>query len=67
MNSTTRTFGRMELAQLYFPHLCDRSAWRKLKDCLESEPALKGLLATGRRSFLPCEVSLIFSTLGAPR
>ena len=28
------SYGRMELAQLYFPHICGRAAWRKFKDCM---------------------------------
>ena len=61
-----RTFGRMELAMCYFPHLCGRAAWAKLKFLLACDPPLAALAALKRRSFLPAEVSLIFSRLGEP-
>jgi len=56
----------MELAQLYFPNICGRAAWRKLKDYMGEYPELRALLTTGRRTFLPFEVSLIFNAFGRP-
>ena len=41
----------MELAQMYFPAIAPRSAWRRMKDLLR---------------FMPAEVSLIFNTFGMP-
>lgn len=61
-----RCYGRMELAQLYFPNICGRAAWRKLKDYMGEYPELRALLTTGRRTFLPFEVSLIFNAFGRP-
>ena len=66
MDELNPTYGRMELAQLYFPHICGRAAWRKLKDVMIDDPALSPLLTTGRRTFLPIEVSCIFKVCGRP-
>jgi hypothetical protein len=60
------SYGRMELAQIYFPHICGRAAWRKLKDCMAEYPELDPLLAINRRTFLPLEVERIFRNLGVP-
>ena len=66
MNELNPTYGRMELAQLYFPHICGRAAWRKLKDIMTDDPTLSPLLNTGRSTFLPIEVSRIFKAYGRP-
>ena len=62
----TRTFGRSELAQQYFPQLTPMSAWRKFKDWLEVNPQLRSLLTLKRRTYTPAEVQLIYSELGEP-
>ena len=59
-------YGRMELAQIYFPHICGRAAWRKLKDCMAEYPELDPLRTISRRTFLPLEVECIFRNLGVP-
>ena len=56
----------MELAQLYFPNICGRAAWRKFKDFVADDPVLSPLLATGHRTFMPAEVDRIFQALGRP-
>ena len=66
METTIRTYGRTELAQLYFPAICPRAAWAKLRLYLIDDPRLSHLLSSKRRSFLPIEVALIFDTLGHP-
>ena len=66
METTIRTYGRTELAQLYFPAICPRAAWAKLRIYMHDYPRLRKLLASGRRTFLPVEVALIFDTLGRP-
>ncbi len=66
METTIKTYGRTELAQLYFPAICPRAAWAKLRLYMSDYPRLCKLLSSGRRSFLPIEVSLIFNTLGSP-
>lgn len=60
------TYGRMELAQVYFPALDQRSAWRKLKILLLDNPATAHLARLTRRTFLPVEVSAIYASLGEP-
>ncbi|MCR5240559.1 MAG: DUF4248 domain-containing protein [Prevotella sp.] len=66
METTIRTYGRTELAQLYFPAICPRAAWAKLRLYMSDYPQLYPLLSNTRRTFLPIEVSLIFDTLGRP-
>ena len=66
MVNEIRTYGRTELAQLYFPAICPRAAWAKLRLYMSDYPRLRKLLACKRRTFLPVEVSLIFDTLGRP-
>ena len=65
-NHHIRTYGRMELAQAYFPYITARSAWKKLKSLLQDDPRTASLTQLSRRTFLPTEVSTIFSTLGIP-
>ena len=66
MEQSAKSFGRMELAQLYFPYILPRSAWQKLKTLLEEDPALQHLVSLKRRSFLPAEVNIIYQHLGNP-
>ena len=66
METTIKTYGRTELAQLYFPAICPRAAWAKLRLYMIDDPRLSRLLSSKRRSFLPIEVSLIFDCLGRP-
>ena len=66
MEQSAKSFGRMELAQLYFPYILPRSAWQKLKTLLEEDPALQHLVSLKRRSFLPAEVNIIYQHLGRP-
>ena len=66
METTIKTYGRTELAQLYFPAICPRAAWAKLRLYMIDDPRLSRLLISKRRSFLPSEVALIFDTLGRP-
>ena len=66
MEQSTRSFGRMELAQLYFPCILPRSAWQKFKSLLEEIPALQHLTMLRRRSYLPLEVNIIYQHLGRP-
>ena len=48
-----KTYGRTELAQLYFPAICPRAAWAKLRLYMSDYPQLHPLLSNTRRSFLP--------------
>ena len=66
MEQSTRSFGRMELAQLYFPCILPRSAWQKFKSLLDEDPALQHLSKLRRRSYLPAEVNIIYQHLGRP-
>ena len=66
MEKDTKTIGRMELAQRYFPYILPHSAWKKLKSLLEDDPALRHLTTLTRRTFLPIEVNIIYQHLGEP-
>ena len=61
-----RTYGRMELATVYFPQLQQKCAWQKLKSWLRINPRLRHLADISRRTFSPAEVSLIYDELGEP-
>ena len=61
-----KTFGRSELAQLYFPQLQQKSAWQKLRQWFSINPRLRQLSSLSRRTFTPAEVSLIYAELGEP-
>lgn len=66
MNKDIKTYGRMELAQMYFPAIAPRSAWRRMKELLQESPLTAELATHSRRVFIPAEVSLIFNTFGMP-
>ena len=61
-----RTYGRMELAQNYFPAITPRAAWKKLKSLLLDDPPTAPFARLTRRTFLPVEVSAIYASLGEP-
>ncbi len=64
--SMIKSFGRSELAQLYFPTRLQKSAWQKLKSWLMLNSALRSLANLPRRTFTPAEVPLIYTQLGEP-
>ena len=66
MEKVIKTYGRMELAQLYFPAIAPRSAWRRMKDLLRESSTTAELAEQTRRVFMPAEVSLIFDKFGVP-
>ena len=61
-----KVYGRMELAQAYFPYLQPRSAWHKFRALMQDYPELSGYATQKRRTFLPSEVNIIYQTLGHP-
>ena len=71
MESTTRIYGRTELAQLYCPELTADAAWRKLKRWIELNRDLAQELQKlgythSQRTFTPKMVEKIFYFLGEP-
>ena len=66
MEKVIKTYGRMELAQLYFPAIAPRSAWRRMKDLRRESSTTAELAEQTRRVFMSAEVSLIFDTFGVP-
>jgi len=63
---STNTFGRTQLAQMYFPYIQPKSAWEKLRSLLQEDPDLAPLATLRRRTFLPAEVNIIYQHLGRP-
>ena len=61
MVQESKTFGRTELAQVYFPRLCPEAAWHKLRSWLMFNPRLTHLCELRRRTFTPAEVQLIYA------
>ena len=66
-----RTYGRMELAQTYFPDMAAMSAWNKLKRWINNCPQLKKRLAEltdnpKARTWTPRQVEAIVELLGEP-
>ena len=66
MKQTVRTYGRMELAQAYFPQLEPRWAWKKFKSIMQEFDELSRFLTIPRRTFTPAQVQAIFADLGVP-
>jgi len=66
-----RSYGRMELAQMYSPEVTPQRAWRRLREWIAFNGELSEMLRrTGydgrHRSFTPRQVGLIFEYLGEP-
>ena len=51
---------------MYFPNIQPTSAWLKLKSLMLEDPALTPLAQLKRRTFLPCEVNIIYQHFGQP-
>ena len=66
MEQKIKSYGRSELAQLYFPTLLQKSAWQKFKSWLKINPSLRSLADLTRRTFTPAEVQQIYTQLGEP-
>ncbi len=66
METRVRSYGRTELAQAYFPQICPKAAWEKLKSVMADDPTLSPLLTICRRTFMPAEVDRIFAARGRP-
>ncbi len=66
METRIKSYGRSELAQMYFPLLKQMSAWSKLRSLMLEYEVLEPLATMPRRTFTSREVSLIFDQLGAP-
>ena len=62
----SQSLGRMQLAQMYFPHIQPQTAWQKLRGLLAEDPDLAPLIQLKRRTFLPAEVNIIYQHLGQP-
>ena len=66
-----RTYGRMELAQMYCPELTGVSAYRKVERWITRCPRLRSQLTVlgyehGKRSYTPSQVRVIIDALGEP-
>lgn len=63
---TAKTFGHMELAQLYFPYITQKAAARKLSMWISINPTLSAMIPKNTRTFTPKQVQLIFNEIGEP-
>ena len=61
-----RSYGRMELAQNYFPAITPRAACKILNSLLLDESSPAPFSRRTRRPFLLVEVSAIYASLGEP-
>ena len=61
-----KTYGRMELAQLYFPYITQKSATRKLGQWIATNPTLSAAILPNTRTLTPRQVRLIFDEVGEP-
>lgn len=61
-----RSYGRTELALLYFPHHCPDAAYRKLKSWLLLNPTLRPIAHSRQRTYTPLQVEEIVNQLGEP-
>lgn len=71
LHFSIRTYGRTELARLYFPGIEAESAWRRLRSWIARCAPLRADLARlgydpHRRTFTPAEVAAITDKLGEP-
>ena len=66
MENTNRSYGRMELAQAYFPALCPRAAWAKFRLLLMEYDELAPMATMSRRTLTPREAGQCFELLGVP-
>ena len=66
MIQTQSSFGRTELAQMYFPNILPCNAWQKMRALMLDIPELSILAKQKRRTFLPSEVNIIYQHLGHP-
>ena len=63
---TIRAYGKSELAMMYFPKDCKRSALRKLKHWISINPRLAFLIKNRGNYFTPKEVQKIVDEVGEP-
>ena len=66
METPLHAYGRTELAQKYFPNICPKAAWHKLRTLLLEYDALASLATMHRRTLTTREVADVFELLGAP-
>ena len=66
METQLHAYGRTELAQKYFPNICPKAAWHKLRLLLMEHDALVDMATMHRRTLTTREVADIFELLGTP-
>ena len=63
---TIRSYGKSELAMMYFPELSKESALKKFRFWLSLNPRLRSLISKQIRSYTPKQVRLIVREIGEP-
>ena len=61
-----RSYGKSELAMLYFPNLTKQSAMKKMRHWLEINPRLRHLINKNARDYTPQQVRKIVGEVGEP-
>ena len=61
-----QTYGKSELAMLYFPHLSKESALKNLREELKINPRLHHLVNAKTHKYWPKQVRMIVEELGEP-
>jgi hypothetical protein len=63
---TIRTYGKSELAMIYFPKLSKKSAVRKLRSWILTNPRLQRMIEPKAHDLTPKQVKAIVGELGEP-
>ena len=61
-----RSYGKSELAMIYFPELTQDAAMKKLNNWLRINPRLRHLINASIKNYTPKEVRLITEEVGKP-
>ena len=65
-NFEIRSYGKSELAMMYFPNLSSNGALRKLKKWFEINKKLRFLLDVPGKDYMPKHVKKIVEEVGGP-
>ena len=63
---TIRIYGKSELAMIYFPKLSKKSAVRKLRSWILTNPRLRRMIEPKAHDLTPKQVKAIVGELGEP-
>lgn len=61
-----RSYGKSELAMMYFPNLTQETAMSKFREWLRINPRLQHLISRSSHTYTPKQVRLIVGEVGEP-